>query len=79
MSGTRIGGLRAADANIKRHGADFYARIGSKGGSTPTTSPKGFAADRRSLKDKLFGKEKTAIWAGRIGGLRSKRTKKVKE
>lgn len=32
MSGTSIGGKKAAAANILRHGAGFYARIGQKGG-----------------------------------------------
>lgn len=43
MAGTRAGGLKAAATNRRRHGADFYARIGSRGGSAPTAHPKGFA------------------------------------
>ena len=32
MSGTKIGGRKARDTNLKRHGADFYKRIGAQGG-----------------------------------------------
>ncbi len=32
MSGTKAGGRKAAETNRKRHGADFYARIGAVGG-----------------------------------------------
>ena len=32
MSGTRSGGLKAREANLKRHGKDFYKRIGAIGG-----------------------------------------------
>ena len=32
MSGTKTGGLKASETNRKRHGEDFYSRIGRKGG-----------------------------------------------
>lgn len=32
MAGNKAGGRKAALTNIQRHGADFYARIGAKGG-----------------------------------------------
>lgn len=32
MSGTTDGGKKTADTIKERHGADFYKRIGSKGG-----------------------------------------------
>ena len=32
MSGTKEGGEKAAKTNKERHGADFFARIGAKGG-----------------------------------------------
>lgn len=32
MAGTKAGGLKAARTNLERHGNDFYARIGAKGG-----------------------------------------------
>lgn len=32
MGGTKLGGQKAANTNRKRHGNDFYKRIGSMGG-----------------------------------------------
>lgn len=55
-------GELARKANIERYGLDYYQRLGHKGGATPTTKPKGFAADRER-----------ASWAGRIGGTKSRR------
>lgn len=60
MTGNRIGGLKTAEANKKKHGPDFYARIGRMGGLK--TGAKGFAVNRE-----------LASQAGRIGGKRSKR------
>lgn len=60
MAGTREGGLKAAETNRKKYGADFYARNGRKGGQNGHTG--GFAANRA-----------LARVAGRIGGLKSKR------
>lgn len=45
MPGTREGGLKTAATNKKRHGADFYVRMGAKGGSAPHYRPRGFAAN----------------------------------
>lgn len=44
MAGTKEGAQRTRDTNYEKYGPDFYANIGSKGGSTPTKRPKGFAA-----------------------------------
>lgn len=44
MSGTKKGGQKAAATNKARHGKDFYARIGAKGGQNGNTG--GFAANR---------------------------------
>lgn len=44
MAGTKAGGEKAAAANKAKHGADFYARIGAKGGRNGNTG--GFAANR---------------------------------
>ena len=44
MAGTKAGGMKAAQTNKTRHGADFYAKIGAKGGKLGTTG--GFAANR---------------------------------
>lgn len=45
MAGSTAGGLKAAKTNREKFGADFYARIGATGGSTPTKKKKGFAAN----------------------------------
>lgn len=44
MSGTKAGGLKAAKTNYEKYGADFYAKIGKKGGSV-TGVEKGFATN----------------------------------
>lgn len=44
MAGTKAGGVKAAQTNKNRHGSDFYAQIGAKGGKK--TGPKGFALNR---------------------------------
>lgn len=44
MSGTIKGGQKAAATNKARHGSDFYAKIGAKGGQNGHTG--GFAANR---------------------------------
>ena len=62
MSGTKIGGKKAAYTNRERHGLDFYARIGAKGGRNGHTG--GFAAN-----------PELARIAGRKGGLKSRRGK----
>lgn len=66
MAGTKAGGMKAAARNKERHGADFYARIGAKGGKK--TGLKGFAVNRDLARR-----------AGAIGGSRSRRTKVTKE
>lgn len=60
MSGTREGGLKAAEQNRKIHGSDFYARIGAMGGKNGHTG--GFASNPELAKI-----------AGRKGGKKSKR------
>jgi general stress protein YciG len=64
MAGTKAGGIAAAKTNKARHGEDFYARIGAKGGKNGTTG--GFAANRE-----------LARIAGAKGGKISRRTKKL--
>lgn len=44
MAGTIKGGQKAAATNKAKHGSDFYARIGAKGGRNGRTG--GFAANR---------------------------------
>lgn len=65
MSGTKEGGKKAAEANKKRHGKDFYKRIGKAGGEKGTTG--GFAAATP---------KQVREW-GAKGGRISRRTAKV--
>ncbi len=44
MAGTKKGGQKAAATNKARHGSDFYAKIGRKGGQVKGTKG-GFAAN----------------------------------
>jgi len=44
MAGTKAGAKKAAATNKARHGADFYAKIGRKGGKLGHTG--GFYANR---------------------------------
>lgn len=62
MAGTKAGGAKAAVTNKIRHGSDFYAKIGAKGGKNGHTG--GFAANKA-----------LAIMAGMKGGKISKRGK----
>lgn len=62
MAGTQIGGKLAAESNKRKHGADFYARIGKMGGKKGRTG--GFFANRELARE-----------AGRKGGRISRRTK----
>ena len=64
MAGTKAGGVKAAQTNKNKHGSDFYAKIGAKGGKMGHTG--GFAAN-----------PELARIAGRKGGLISRRTKKT--
>lgn len=64
MAGTKAGGKAAAETNKKKYGADFYAKIGAKGGVVGKTG--GFYANRDLARE-----------AGRIGGRKSRRTKKA--
>lgn len=62
MAGTKAGGLKAAATNMKRHGKNFYKKIGSKGGQNGHTG--GFASN-----------PELARVAGAKGGRVSRRTK----
>lgn len=42
----RASGIKARNTIIAKHGENYYARIGKKGGSRTDTKPKGFEADR---------------------------------
>ena len=60
MSGTKEGGRKAAATNKEKHGDDFFALIGSKGGRNGHTG--GFAANLKLARE-----------AGRKGGYKSSR------
>ena len=60
MAGTPAGGQKAAQTHLKKHGEDFYKRIGKKGGQNGHTG--GFASNPELAKI-----------AGRKGGKKSKR------
>ncbi len=64
MAGTKAGGKAAAETNKKKYGADFYAKIGAKGGRLGKTG--GFYANRELART-----------AGQQGGRISRRTKKT--
>lgn len=64
MAGTKLGGMKAAAANMAKHGADYYARIGAIGGSKGNTG--GFFANRDLARE-----------AGKKGGAISRRRKRT--
>lgn len=63
MPGNQEGGRKAADRNRQLYGEDYYRTLGKLGGKAPKSAPVGFAADRERAKR-----------AGRIGGLKSRRS-----
>lgn len=65
MSGTKEGGLKAADRNKKLYGEDYYARIGRIGGRIGTTG--GF------WWGKYVAKNNYHVEAGRRGGAISRK------
>ena len=62
MAGTKAGGLAAAATNKEKYGADFYAKIGAKGGKLGKTG--GFFMNRELART-----------AGAKGGRKSRRGK----
>lgn len=64
MAGTKAGGAKARDTNIKRHGKDFYVKLGAKGGKVGKTG--GFASMKVG-RDGLTGQQRASV-AGRKGG-----------
>jgi hypothetical protein len=64
MAGTSAGGKSAAATNKAKYGPDFYKNIGAMGGKNGHTG--GFAANKELARE-----------AGRLGGLISKRRKRV--
>lgn len=73
MAGTKQGGVNAAATNKAKYGADFYAKIGSKGGKLGTTG--GFAAKVECNCDIFPNTHTVAMCAGSKGGVISRRGK----
>ena len=73
MAGTVDGGRLAAVKNRKRHGNDFYRRIGRMGGSMSRTG--GFASKKVGA-DGLTGRQRAKL-AGAAGGEKSKRGRTI--
>lgn len=71
MAGNKGGGKKAAATNVKRHGEDYYRKIGALGGKKGRTG--GFASDKVG-EDGLTGRERAMI-AGAEGGRISRRSK----
>ena len=70
MAGTVGGGQKAAKTNKEKHGNDFYARIGARGGHNSKLG--GFASTKVG-KDGLTGAERARI-CGAKGGRKSTRS-----
>lgn len=75
MAGTKEGGRKARETNIKKHGKDFYKTIGAKGGRLSKNG--GFASDKVG-KDGLTGRQRASL-VGAIGGFRSRKRPSKKE
>lgn len=74
MSGTITGGKKAAQTNKVRHGSDFYAKIGAKGGKNGNTG--GFYSSVCNGCPWNSRSHKKAECAGAKGGTLSRRGKK---
>lgn len=77
MPGTKTGGLKARETNLKKYGKEFYRIIGSKGGQNGhtggfaarpelarTAGAKGGRISRRTGKTTGDRKEKEYVWKG---------------
>lgn len=60
MAGNKLGGAKTRDTNKRKWGENFYREIGKRGGRAKV--PKGFAVTG------------LASSAGKIGGMKSRRT-----
>lgn len=69
MAGTKEGAKKAARTNMAKHGADFYSRIGRKGGHNSCNG--GFASSLEGM-DGLTGRQRASV-AGAKGGKISRR------
>ena len=74
MAGTKTGGINAAKTIKQKYGDTFYAEIGRKGGKVIGTQG-GFAHSQAWCTCDLIPDEhKRARCAGKLGGLKSRRT-----
>lgn len=73
MSGTSEGGHKTRDIIVKKHGANFYKKIGAQGGATGRgpSYKGGFASPNTNEATGLTGKERAQKF-GAIGGKISK-------
>lgn len=71
MAGSKSGGLKAAATIKAKYGDNFYSNLGKIGGSTPTSTPKGFASEKVG-KDGLTGRQRARL-VGKDGGHKGKR------
>ena len=71
--GTKAGGQRTKETNLRKHGSDFYKRIGASGGRAGRGEDYkgGFACDKKG-PDGLTGRQRASI-AGTKGGKISRR------
>lgn len=65
MPGTKTGGAKARDTNIKLYGKDYYRKISSKGGSAKGVN-KGWYQDKARAKA-AGAKGGAKRWEGRLG------------
>jgi len=73
MAGTRSGGLKAAQKNLKKD-PNFYKNIGRVGGQNGNTG--GFATRSECNCDLIDGPHTKPMCAGKRGGSKSRRTSK---
>lgn len=64
MAGTKAGGAKARETNVRKYGADYYRRIGAEGGKKKSPL-KGFGSHPEKASE-----------YGKIGGSRSKPRRK---
>ncbi len=76
MSGSKLGGQRAAATNKTKYGEDFYIRIGAIGGKNGKTG--GFASPLLCDCEYKEDLHKKASCAGALGGKISRRGKGVR-
>lgn len=76
MAGTKAGGLKAAATNKLKHGENFYAKIGRKGGSNSSNG--GFAVPIWCECSTITGDHFIRQCAGAKGGAISRRGKDKK-